>query len=200
MQNRRTTRWAALLAAAAVATVSAPAGAQPASAPRPAHQPRCDGAGDVRPGTTAVRTVASGDRLRSYRIHVPQGSDGRTPLPVVVAYHGRGQHRGRAPGVLRPLGSPRHRRLPRGVVGTGGGERQAWQGAPYARRASTTWPSPGPARRHRAARVRRPRPIYATGKSNGAGLVNLLACRLPDRLAAIAPVAAAVYPRRERRM
>ena len=195
MQNRRTTRWAALLAAAAVATVSAPAGAQPASAPRPAHQPRCEGAGDVRPGTTAVRTVASGDRLRSYRIHVPQGSDGRTPLPVVVAYHGRGSTGAELQEYSGLSALPAITVFPDGVVGTGGGERQAWQGAPYA--------APGVDDVaftrdllddiERRACVDRDR-IYATGKSNGAGLVNLLACRLPDRFAAIAPVAAAVYP------
>lgn len=37
------------------------------------------------------------------------------------------------------------------------------------------------------------RRVYATGKSNGGGLVGLLACDLSDRITAIAPVAAANY-------
>ncbi len=36
--------------------------------------------------------------------------------------------------------------------------------------------------------------IYATGISNGGGMTNLLACQLSGRIAAFAPVAAAIYP------
>ena len=42
--------------------------------------------------------------------------------------------------------------------------------------------------------LRRPARVYATGKSNGAGFTGLLACRMADRIAAIAPVAGAFYP------
>jgi polyhydroxybutyrate depolymerase len=35
--------------------------------------------------------------------------------------------------------------------------------------------------------------VYATGKSNGAGFVSVLGCRLSTRIAAIAPVAGAFY-------
>lgn len=195
MQNRRATRWAAVVAAAALSAVSAPAAAQPVTTPRAAQPPRCDGAGDIRPGVTAVRTVVSGDRTRSYRIHVPQNSDGRTPLPVVVAYHGRGSTGAELQEYSGLSDLPAITVFPEGVVGTGGGERQAWQGAPYA----TSGVDDVAFTRallddiERRACVDRDR-IYATGKSNGGGLVNLLACRLPDRFAAIAPVAAAVYP------
>src|SRR4029079_6232387 len=39
-----------------------------------------------------------------------------------------------------------------------------------------------------------PKWVFATGMSNGAAFPSLLACAMPDRITAIAPVAATVYP------
>ncbi|MFA5976484.1 MAG: PHB depolymerase family esterase [Elusimicrobiota bacterium] len=35
-----------------------------------------------------VRTMVQGDLLRRYLIHLPRGYDGKTPLPVVLLFHG----------------------------------------------------------------------------------------------------------------
>ena len=74
--TRRTLGWT--LASVAAGAVFPPTLAAPADLPRP-----------LGPGThkVLVDQRVSGVR-RSYFVHVPAGSDGTTPLPVVVALHG----------------------------------------------------------------------------------------------------------------
>lgn len=187
------------------ASLAAPAITAPATAATPtgtstagvAGTPTraCDRSTDVRPGQTVVRTLVSDGRTRSYRVHVPRGHDGRHALPVVLAFHGRG-----STGALLEEYSglsrlPAVTVYPEGVAGTGDDGRQAWQGAPYS--------APGvddvAFTRDLLKDVSRrqcvdPRRVYATGKSNGGGFANLLACKLSDRIAAVALVAAALYP------
>lgn len=38
-------------------------------------------------GTTA-QTILSGGQARTFRLHIPTGYDGKTPLPLVVSIHG----------------------------------------------------------------------------------------------------------------
>lgn len=194
--------------AAAVAAGAALLGAAPsatASSVIPAPSTSVAGAGSTAsagcgttpgqaPGSSTTRTLLSGGLERSYVVHLPQGYDPHRRSPVVLTYHGRG-NTGAGTQAFAGLDSlPAIVVYPDGVVGTGSGQRQAWEGAPYS--------APGVddvqftsdlLDRLEADLCVDPRRVYATGKSNGGGLVGLLGCELSDRIAAIAPVAAAHY-------
>lgn len=192
MTSPRAVVATASLIGAALATPAVTAPATAATPAGPSH--RCASSADVQPGETVVRTLVSDGRTRTYRVHVPRAYDGRRALPVVLAFHGRGSTGVLLEGYSGLSRLPAVTVYPEGVVGKGDDGRQAWQGAPYS--------APGvddvmftrdlltDLSRRSCVDLRR---VYATGKSNGGGFVNLLACRLPDRVAAVAPVAAAVY-------
>ncbi len=173
-----------LLATPAAAAVPAPAGAAPCVAP----------AGESG-GTSALHTLDSGGLERSFILRLPDGYERRTSWPLIVAYHGRGSTGVEVEGYSGLSTLPAVVAYPNGEIGTGDGYRKAWQGAPYE--------APGVddvaftedlLDELQATYCVDPARTYATGKSNGAGLVGLLACRLPDRFAAVAPVAGAFYP------
>lgn len=175
-----------LAAAPANALSPQPAGAADAGCQIPAEQPG---------GTSALYEIESGGLARSYILRLPDGYERRDSWPLVIAYHGRGSTGTEVEGYSKLSRLPAVVAYPNGAIGTGDGYRQAWQGAPYEppgvddvaftedlldELQSTLCVDPGR--------------TYATGKSNGAGLVGQLACRLPDRFAAVAPVAGAFYP------
>jgi polyhydroxybutyrate depolymerase len=179
---------ACLVAAACAATVltTPVAAASPAHGCRTAPQP---------PGTSQLHELASGGLLRTYQLHLPQDYQRKRDWPLIVAYHGRG-NTGEGTELFSKLSElPAIVAYPNGVIGTGDGDRQAWQGAPYAapgvddvaftRDLLDELSSTLCVDEHR---------VYATGKSNGAGFVGILGCVLADRFAAIAPIAGAFYP------
>jgi polyhydroxybutyrate depolymerase len=182
-------RILACLAAAvsAAALLSAPATATPSRGCRvPAPQ---------EPGTSQLQQLRSGGLDRTYQLHLPADYRSKKDWPVVLAFHGRG-NTGAGTELFSNLSSlPAILVYPNGVIGTGDGDRQAWQGAPYS--------APGVddvaftndlLDRLEATLCMDERRVYATGKSNGAGFVGILACVAADRIAAIAPVAGAFYP------
>ncbi|OLF10844.1 hypothetical protein BU204_31045 [Actinophytocola xanthii] len=139
----------------------------------------------VTPGST-TQTIAVGAASRSYLLVVPTGVVAGTPTPVIMALHGGSDT---AQNAQRYMGL--------------GGQRPAiyvYAQAPY-------WPEAGgvgwnvdPAgvdlpyfdalladlrNKHCVDSTR----VFATGKSNGAFMVNALACLRPGMLRAIAPVA-----------
>jgi len=194
MSSRRLIAVTAVLALLPVAglpsaSASSSAGSSP---PRPVA---CDRPTDQESGSSALHTITSGGIERSYILRLPRGYDRKASWPLVVAYHGRGSTGTEIEGFSELSTLPAVVAYPDGVVGTGDGYRQAWQGAPYA-----------PVGVDDVAFTEDlldelqsdlcvdPTRTYATGKSNGAGLVGLLACRLPERFAAVAPVAGAFYP------
>jgi polyhydroxybutyrate depolymerase len=149
-----------------------------------ASSPGCGRA--VTPGSS-TQTIRVGTASRSYLLVVPAGVVAGTPTPVVLALHG---------------GSDTAQNAQR-YMGLGGGQRPAiyvYPQAPY-------WPEAGgvgwnvdPAgvdlpyfdalladlgNKHCVDSGR----VFATGKSNGAFMVNALACFRPGMLRAIAPVA-----------
>ncbi|ANY09875.1 hypothetical protein AFB00_07400 [Pseudonocardia sp. HH130630-07] len=130
---------------------------------------------------------------RHYELTVPAGYDASRPWPVILAFHGRG---GTGPELQRFSGLSE---LPAIVAYLDGARSattasQSWQGAPYS--------APGVDDVAYAASVldqveattcADTNRVYAAGKSNGGGFTDILACRMSDRIAAIAPVAAAFY-------
>lgn len=204
--RRWTRRPAALLVAAALAAatlagpVGSPAAALAASGTTgaPSGTPTgSDGCGTdpgQEPGSSVLRTLTSGGRERTVQLHLPDGYRSDRAWPVVLVFHGRG-NTGAGTEAFSGLDAlPAIVAYGNGVIGTGDGDRQAWEGAPYS--------APGvddvaytndlldTLESDLCVDTRR---VYATGKSNGAGLTGILACELSDRIAAIAPVAAAFY-------
>ncbi|MFD3688127.1 alpha/beta hydrolase family esterase [Nocardiopsis sp. NPDC058631] len=201
------TRLGRLIRIAAAATAAAlflPATAQAASAPSavppagPSGAPWSQGCGTAppqEPGESAQHALTSGGLERSYRLHLPDGYTARHAWPVVLAFHGRGNTGAGTEEFSKLSELPAVVVYPEGVVGTGEGDRQAWQGAPYS--------APGVddvAFTHdlldevESGLCVDRRRVYATGKSNGGGFTAVLACAASERITAIAPVAAALYP------
>lgn len=186
-----------LLAGAAALAVLPPAGLPTAEAAGAASAPaaRCDKTFGQDSGSSALHKIESGGLERSYILRLPDGYERHESWPLIVAYHGRGSTGVEVEGYSKLSTLPAVVAYPDGAIGTGDGYRQAWQGAPYE--------APGVDDVAFTADLLDelqsdlcvdPARTYATGKSNGGGLVGLLACRLPDRFAAVASVAGAFYP------
>lgn len=178
-------------------------------------EPRNGNADGTAPGTplspgdhTLVLRV--GDLDRRYVVHVPPDGDGRTPLPVVIMFHGGG---GTARGAMRETDWALK------------ADREGFLAVfPEALPPDPTRPSQfrlngqiwndGSGRAH-AGRRKTPdvafvnamiddlvtrfnvdsRRLYATGFSNGASMAFRVGCELSGRLAAVAPVAGALWIR-----
>ena len=199
MRRTTTLGWLAraALAAAGLALVTG------LSAPTATAQERPGAGGSAgcgrpaphEPGTSAPQTISSGGRDRAFLVHLPGGYDGRREWPVVLAFHGRGNTGAGTEEFSKLSTLPAIVVYPEGVIGQGDGDRQAWQGAPYAAPGVDDVAFTADLLDHlRATLCVDGRRVYATGKSNGAGLTGLLACRMADRITAIAPVAGAFYP------
>lgn len=183
---------APLLLLAPVVPVSGTPAADRASKPRPTP---CDRPSEQSGGTSALHEIEVGGLERSYILRLPDGYERRDDWPLIVAFHGRGSTGVEVEGYSELSRLPAVVAYPDGAIGTGDGYRQAWQGAPYQPPgvddvAFTEALLDDVQTTHCVAESQ----TFATGKSNGGGLVALLACRLPDRFAAVAPVAAAYYP------
>lgn len=181
---------ALLLAATAALTgcsSSAPAGpeAPPASTPRSAS-PSSPAA---PPGDTRARLEVDGTS-RAYLLHRPaKGGGGR--LPLVIAFHGRGQTAEEVRRLSALDGAADRRGL---LVAYPQGLNKGWGdgGAPTARR-----PDPDTDVRFTAALVEKlvadgradPRRVYVVGFSNGGSMALRMAAQRPDLVAAAGTVA-----------
>ena len=180
-------RWS-LVAGAAVAAVSvwsnvnAQAAGGAAAACNLAHAP----------GVTAEK-LTSGGRERTYRLFVPAGYDGRTALPLVLDLHGSGGTAERQAANSRFEALAERERV---LVAT-------LQAAAEGNR----WNVPITVERpddvlyvsdvidHVAARACTDQTrVYATGFSGGARMSSTLACKLSNRITAIAPMAGLRWP------
>jgi poly(3-hydroxybutyrate) depolymerase len=189
-----------LVAAGTLMTgLATPAPATPAPAtPVQAGRHHVHGCGRPAPqpaGTSRLHQIASGGLDRTYQLHLPDGYRNDRDWPLVLAFHGRGNTGAGTEAFANLSTLPAIVAYPNGVIGTGDGDRQAWQGAPYS--------APGVddvaftrdlLDELEATLCVDTRRVYATGKSNGAGFVGILACVAADRFAAVAPVAGAFYP------
>ncbi|KRF20669.1 poly(3-hydroxybutyrate) depolymerase [Nocardioides sp. Soil797] len=193
MRPRRHLLRAAALAVLPLTAIAPPTGAAPL--PTAAPSSSCTLPAPQDDGTDARYDLSSGGRERSFVLHLPPGYSSRDDWPLIVAYHGRGSSAVELQGYSKLSRLPAVTVFPEGEIGTGSGYRQAWQGAPYAPPGVDDVAFTADLLDHldNTLCVDESR-TYATGKSNGAGFVGLLACRLPDRFAAFAPVAGAFYP------
>lgn len=124
---------------------------------------------------------------------MPQGYDGRTPLPLVLDLHGSGgTSAGQAATSRFEALAERERVLVASLQA--GTENNRWNVPVTAERPDDVQ-YVSDVIDHVAARVCTDETrVYATGFSGGARMSSLLACRLNDRVAAIAPMAGLRWP------
>ncbi|MFF8021769.1 alpha/beta hydrolase family esterase [Streptomyces sp. NPDC007896] len=189
------------LLAAAAALAFPTAVAAPADAVETVRSagPRCTPAG---PGLTTV-FVASAGTTYPVSLYIPRGYSGRNPVPLVLNLHGSGSN-GNDQLVISGMerAADQHGFLvavPNGGTpqpGSEGGYTWVLPGVP-----NTSGQLPSPDDRDDVRFLSdtitaisdgfcvASERVYATGFSGGARMASLLACRLADRIAAVAPVA-----------
>ena len=149
--------------------------------------------GTLKPGDT-TRALAFAGIERTYVLHIPAGYDATRSTPLVLAFHGIGLN---AEEMIRISGLSKQADTSGFVVvyPNGTGESKSWNGGHCCGEAAkNNVDDVGFVRAlidqlAVAVKLDTGR-IYATGFSNGAIMVYRLACELPDRIAAIGPVAA----------
>jgi polyhydroxybutyrate depolymerase len=145
---------------------------------------------------TGDYTLVSGGITRTYRLHVPDNYQSSKPFQLILVYHGRGKTGAQTEAFSDLSELDAVVAYPNGVVGDE--NKQAWQGAPYSADGVDDVKFTADLLDDLESRYCvDPRAVYATGKSNGAGFTGILACRMADRFAAIAPVSGAFYIRGE---
>jgi polyhydroxybutyrate depolymerase len=172
--------------AAAVPTANLHAQARAATAPAVA----CAIAAE--PGV-AERRLTSGGRERSYRLFVPPGYDGRTALPLVLDLHGSG---GTAAGQAETSRFEALAAREGILVATlqAGAQGNRWNVPITTERPDDVQYVSDVIDDVAARACTDTQRVYATGFSGGARMSSLLACKLNDRIAAIAPMAGLRWP------
>jgi polyhydroxybutyrate depolymerase len=147
----------------------------------------CDAAA-VPPGTTD-RRLRSGGRSRSYQLVVPQGYDGTEPLPLVLSLHALTVDYAVTPSLYGLLDAavedPVVIAAPSGLVSAG---TPYWLAAPAVPNDDVDFIVDLLDQLEAELCLDTER-VFSTGQSNGGQMSSLLACRLGDRITAVAPVA-----------
>jgi polyhydroxybutyrate depolymerase len=136
-----------------------------------------------------VNEIESGGQVRQYLLHVPAAYDPEDPAALVLVFHGAGISAERFVGYTRFSNvADREGFLIVYPQGQGPKEEAFWDTSPGSR--DVQFIRDLVDHLQRRCRVD-PSRIYASGHSNGGGMVNRLACELADRIAAIGPVSGA---------
>ena len=145
---------------------------------------------EQKPGNDE-KTLTTADGERSYRINIPRDYEISTPLPLVIGFHGNGSDGAEFQNYTGLPTLPALTVFPDGDLNDG---KRSWQGAPYASGADDVAFVSDLLDSIESEHCVDLNRVYATGKSNGGGMVSVLACNLRDRFSAFAPVAGAYYP------
>ncbi|MCS4594025.1 prolyl oligopeptidase family serine peptidase [Brevibacterium sediminis] len=148
---------------------------------------------EQKPGNDE-KTISTEDGERSYRINIPRDYELETPLPLVLGFHGNGSDGAEFQNYTGLPTLPAITVFPDGDEGDEGDGKRSWQGAPYASGADDVAFVAELLDSVESEHCIDLNRVYATGKSNGGGMVSVLACHLRDRFSAFAPVAGAYYP------
>jgi polyhydroxybutyrate depolymerase len=180
----------AFIVTVAIAAAASTANLHAQSSAAPASSSACALA--AAPGVAEQR-LTSGGRERSYRLFVPPGHDGRTPLPLVLDLHGSG---GTAAG---QAATSRFEALAASegfLVATlqAGAQGNRWNVPITAERPDDVQYVSDVIDDVAARACTDTQRVYATGFSGGARMSSLLACKLNARVAAIAPMAGLRWP------
>lgn len=182
-----------VLTAVAVASVAETVPAANAVEPRHhvADLSGCAGPHRLAPGTSEHTTTVGGVE-RTYSVNVPAGYSGQSTYPLILAFHGHAEPAATFARFTGLAQLPAIVVYPEGLRGTDG--LVSWQGAPYSSPRADDIAFTGTILREmRAAACIDSSRTYAAGRSNGGGLVAMLACRLPSEFAAYAVVSGAFY-------
>lgn len=150
----------------------------------------CRGVADPPTGTSATHTLVSGGVQRSYELFIPEAYEPGEQTPLILAFHGR---KGTGATLEQFSGLSEVGAIvayPDGISVAGN---TAWAGAPYSPEEDDVLFVKDLLNQLQSEICVDPDRIFATGKSNGGGFAALLACQLPQRIAAFAPVAGAFY-------
>lgn len=163
---------------AATPTPDAPAGCAPARAHAPGN-------------TTESIPTANG--VRSYILHVPPGYDGAAALPLVLNLHGAGSNKEQQ---AFYSGFPQKADRERFILLTpdGAGTPRQWNFLGLASGADDLGFLRAILDRSEASLCIDTSRVYATGISSGGAMSISLGCSLPERITAVAPVAALYLP------
>ncbi|WP_423058240.1 alpha/beta hydrolase family esterase [Brevibacterium linens] len=145
---------------------------------------------EQKPGNDE-KTIPTEDGERSYRINIPRDYEISTPLPLVIGFHGNGSDGAEFQNYTGLPTLPAITAFPDGDESDG---KRSWQGAPYASGADDVAFVSDLLDSIESEHCIDLNRVYATGKSNGGGMVSVLACNLRDRFSAFAPVTGAYYP------
>jgi polyhydroxybutyrate depolymerase len=168
------------------------------SHPTPTLQATAENTAQVSPSPPAAGDCSRGDhfdqiqsggQVREYLLHVPATYKPEEPAALVLMFHGAGIGAKRFVDYTRfSTTADRERFLIVYPQGQGSEEEPFWD--TRARSRDVQFVSDLIDHLQKRCRVD-PKRIYASGHSNGGGMVNRLACVLADRIAAIGPVSGA---------
>jgi len=175
-----------------VATPAAAADGAPSTPPAAQAHAACAPAPSPPPAGDSDHALASGGEDRRYILHLPPAYDGARRMPLVLNFHGFGSN-ARQQAAYSGLPAKADRAGFIVVTPDGTGEPRRWNFFPGS--ADIVFVRELIADLETTLCVDAAR-IFATGISNGAAFSARLACDLPDRIRAIAMVAATVYPAR----
>lgn len=159
----------------------------------PVSSAGCTATPALKPGTTDER-IMSGGVERSYQLIVPERYDGTKPLPIVFGLHSLTVDHRIVPG-MSGFGDMDDRYDFIGVAPSGrlgGTNLPYWNAANTADNYDLTFLSELLDHLEKTLCVDTAR-VFSVGMSNGAQVSSLLACRMADRIAAIAPIAGVEY-------
>jgi len=146
---------------------------------------------EAAPGVAEQR-LSSGGQQRGYRLFVPPGYDGRKAMPLVLDLHGSGGTSAGQAGTSRFEALAAREGI---LVATLEADESRRWNVPVTDGRADDVLYVSDVIEHVASRVCTDLSrVYATGFSGGARMSSLLACRLGDRIAAIAPMAGLRWP------
>ncbi|HSO95654.1 MAG TPA: PHB depolymerase family esterase [Acidimicrobiia bacterium] len=166
-------------------TLAAPTVAPAATGASPA--PHSAGCGAAVPASNTVQEIQSVGGPRTYRLAVPPNT-GQRALPLILNFHGYGSNAG-AQAIYSQLETKGPQRGYVIVTPQGTATPAFWNILPGLAAPDDVAYTNALIDHTEQTLCIDPTRVYATGISNGAGMSALLGCRIPGRLAAIAPVA-----------
>lgn len=141
------------------------------------------------PAGTTDETMRSGGLERQYQLVLPEGYDGREPLPLVLSLHALTVNYAVTPSIYGLLEAAAEDPVvivaPSGLVSAGA---PYWLAAPVEPNRDVDFIA-GLLDRLEGEVCFDTSQVFSTGQSNGGQMSSLLACRLGDRITAVAPVA-----------
>jgi polyhydroxybutyrate depolymerase len=151
----------------------------------------CSSAPTAKPGSDFDVRVTTGGKQRSARVHVPKSFDGSKPTPLLLNFHGRMSTASQEELISKTTTKSDAAGF---VVVYPDGIGQTWNAGLCCGQAQADGIDDVAFTRALLDEIERKicvdaKRVFATGLSNGAFMVQRLACELSDRIAAIGPVA-----------